>query len=55
VPGGESAVRVGASIGVAVRPQDTPAGIALLQAADTAMYAAKAAGRGAIALAGRTA
>ena len=55
VPVGESVVRVGASIGVAVRPQDALTGVALLQAADTAMYAAKAAGRGAIALAGRTA
>ncbi|MCA0175876.1 MAG: sensor domain-containing diguanylate cyclase [Proteobacteria bacterium] len=37
--------RVGATIGYALAPQDAPGGEALLKAADTAMYAGKAAGR----------
>jgi len=40
------AVHVGASIGIALHPQDGRDGVDLLRAADTAMYAAKSAGAG---------
>jgi diguanylate cyclase (GGDEF)-like protein len=39
-------VRIGASVGVAVAPSDAPDAAGLLRAADAAMYAAKAEGRG---------
>lgn len=45
VDGGDS-VRVSASIGVAVCPEDAQTGRALLRCADEAMYTAKAAGHG---------
>jgi diguanylate cyclase (GGDEF)-like protein len=47
-------VRITASIGVAGYPQDVSDKAALVQAADTAMYAAKHSGRNNVMLAGRT-
>jgi diguanylate cyclase (GGDEF)-like protein len=46
VPFNETTLDVGASIGVATAPADGATGAECLQAADAAMYAAKAAGRG---------
>jgi diguanylate cyclase (GGDEF)-like protein/PAS domain S-box-containing protein len=43
---GDHTVQIGASIGIACYPDDGGDGIELLQHADTAMYAAKSAGRG---------
>lgn len=43
---GKSAIRVGASIGVAIYPEDGADAATLLQRADIALYEAKAAGKG---------
>jgi diguanylate cyclase (GGDEF)-like protein/PAS domain S-box-containing protein len=42
----EHCIHVGASVGIAVYPDDGTSNIALMKCADTAMYAAKKAGRG---------
>lgn len=51
-PGGGTEARIGCSIGIALFPDDGKDGAALLQAADAAMYRAKAAGKGGFARAG---
>ena len=51
---GDVTAAVGASIGIALRRASGPGAARLLHDADTAMYEAKAAGRGTIAVAGRT-
>ena len=43
---GSHSIHVGASVGIALYPDDGDNGIALMKSADTAMYAAKNAGRG---------
>lgn len=43
---GEQEIEMGASIGIAIAPQDATTASALLQAADTALFRAKAGGRG---------
>ncbi|HXM17611.1 MAG TPA: sensor domain-containing diguanylate cyclase [Candidatus Tumulicola sp.] len=51
---GEKVAKITASIGVAGYPQDVSEKAALVQAADSAMYAAKRSGRNNVKLAGRT-